>query len=66
MVVSDQPHTMAASCPGKKTQLPIEKEAGWAPGADMETLEESKFLAPAGIRTPGLPVRSLVAEVGCW
>jgi hypothetical protein len=54
MRVGGQRHAPAALPPGKDT-VPIEEEAGWAPGPVLTGVEN---LAPTGIRSPDRPACS--------
>ena len=54
MGVGVQRHAPAA-LPPRKDPMPIEEEAGWAPGPVWTGAEN---LAPTGIRSPDRPARS--------
>jgi hypothetical protein len=63
MMVSGQLHAPAALYPrGKKPQVPIVQEAGWAPEPVCTQRIEEKSSAPAGDRTPIFPVVQSVAR----
>jgi hypothetical protein len=59
MEASDQLHA-PASLSQKRTPVPTEEEAGWAPEPIWTSARKEQFLDTAGIRSPDCPACSLV------
>jgi hypothetical protein len=61
MEVGGQLHAPAALPPRKEPPIPIRQEAGWAPEAGLDAVEQRKICCSCQELNPGRPARSLVA-----
>jgi len=64
MVVSVHLYSPAVSCtlPGERAPVPIGKEAGWLQQPVWTYRRREQFFAPARIRSPDRPARSVVTK----